>query len=119
MLVLSRRTGEQLIIGEGITITILKVCGEQIRIGIEAPPAVQIRRGELPPRPHAPREPRSPRPRRNADKSATGSRFLKMNLPTNSQLTTVTVDLSNRIRPLAAKLLARRVPSASCTPLMN
>ena len=119
MLVLSRRTGEQLIIGEGITITILKVCGEQIRIGIEAPSSVQIRRGELPPRPHSPREPRSPRPRRNADKSGGGSRFSNMNLPTNSQLAKVTVDLSNRLRPLASKILARRVPSASCTPLMN
>jgi carbon storage regulator len=118
MLVLSRRTGEQLVIGEGITLTILKVCGEQIRIGIEAPPAVQIRRGELPPRPHTPREPR-PRPRRNGDKRSGGSRFTHFNVSANPKLPAVVVDASNRIRPLAAKLLARRVPSASCTSLMN
>jgi carbon storage regulator CsrA len=118
MLVLSRRTGEQLVIGEGVTITILKVCGEQIRIGIEAPPAVQIRRGELPPRPHTPREPR-PRPRRNGDKRSGGSRFTNFSLSASPKLPAVVVDASNRIRPLAAKLLARRVPSAPCTPLMN
>jgi carbon storage regulator len=118
MLVLSRRTGEQLVIGEGITITILKVCGEQIRIGIEAPPAVQVRRGELPPRPHTPREPR-PRPRRNGDKGSGGSRFTNFSLSASPKLPAVVVDASNRIRPLAAKLLARRIPSAPCTPLMN
>jgi carbon storage regulator CsrA len=118
MLVLSRRTGEQLVIGEGITITILKVCGEQIRIGIEAPPAIQIRRGELPPRSHVPPVPRPPRPRRT-DKRGPSTRFSTMKLPTPSKLPAVVIDASNRIRPLAAKLLARRVPSASCTPLMN
>ena len=47
MLVLSRKCGEQLIIGEDITVTVLKVQGNQVRIGIDAPKHVQVLREEL------------------------------------------------------------------------
>jgi carbon storage regulator len=47
MLVLSRKPGEKLQIGDNITITVLEVHGRVMRIGIEAPGNVRILRGEL------------------------------------------------------------------------
>ncbi|MCI0460860.1 MAG: carbon storage regulator [Gemmataceae bacterium] len=47
MLVLSRKPGEKLVIGDNITITILEVVGSRVRVGIEAPSDVRILRGEL------------------------------------------------------------------------
>ncbi|MBA2113967.1 carbon storage regulator [Bremerella alba] len=47
MLVLSRRVGEKIEIGNGITVTVLRVTGKTVRIGIEAPECVSIRRTEL------------------------------------------------------------------------
>ncbi len=51
MLVLSRKSNERLIIGENIVVTIVRVSGGQVRLGIEAPPEVSIRREELECRP--------------------------------------------------------------------
>lgn len=50
MLVLSRKMGEQLVIDENIVITITRVAGHRVSIGIEAPGHVVIKRGELEPR---------------------------------------------------------------------
>ncbi|RLV56453.1 carbon storage regulator [Aeromicrobium phragmitis] len=47
MLVLSRRVGEQLIIGDEVTVTVLEVKGDVVRIGIEAPRSVPVNRAEL------------------------------------------------------------------------
>ena len=47
MLVLSRKTGESLQIGERIKITVVKLSGNRVRIGIDAPHDVHIRREEL------------------------------------------------------------------------
>jgi carbon storage regulator CsrA len=47
MLVLSRKLLEVIKIGDSITITIVKVQGNTVRVGIEAPQEVNIRRGEL------------------------------------------------------------------------
>jgi carbon storage regulator len=47
MLVLSRKIGEKIVIGEGIVVTVLEVKGRQVRLGLEAPPEVSIWRGEL------------------------------------------------------------------------
>ena len=49
MLVLSRKTGQTIQIGEGISVTVTQVKGGTIRLGISAPPEVAIRRGELVP----------------------------------------------------------------------
>ena len=42
MLVLSRRTGESIVIGNDITITVLEVRGDVIRLGIDAPRSVVV-----------------------------------------------------------------------------
>jgi carbon storage regulator len=47
MLVLSRKPGEKLRIGPDITLTLLEVQGNRVRIGIEAPDQVCVLRGEL------------------------------------------------------------------------
>jgi carbon storage regulator len=47
MLVLSRRPGEKLILGEGITVTVLEVVGNRVRLDVAAPADVCILRGEL------------------------------------------------------------------------
>ena len=47
MLVLSRKEKERLIIGNNIVITIVRVAGGSVRVGIEAPADVQIQREEI------------------------------------------------------------------------
>ncbi len=47
MLILTRRTGEALIIGDDIEVTVLSVNGNQVKIGIDAPKDVEILREEL------------------------------------------------------------------------
>ena len=47
MLVLTRKPNESLIIGEDIKVTILGIRGNQVRIGIEAPPNVSVDREEI------------------------------------------------------------------------
>jgi carbon storage regulator CsrA len=50
MLVLSRKADQQIQIGDSITITILVIKGNTVRVGIEAPREVRVLRAELPPR---------------------------------------------------------------------
>lgn len=47
MLVLSRRVGESIEIGNNVTVKVVRINGDKIRIGIEAPPEINIRRSEL------------------------------------------------------------------------
>ena len=47
MLILSRKKGEEIKIGSDITLTILSVSENQIKVGIDAPKDVEILRGEL------------------------------------------------------------------------
>jgi carbon storage regulator len=53
MLVLNRKIGERIVIGDDIVVTVVKVQGKQVRLGIEAPLAVSIRRQELVPQDEA------------------------------------------------------------------
>src|ERR1043166_9532182 len=47
MLVLSRKIGERLVIGDNITVVVSRVAGNRVTLGIEAPSEVRIVRGEL------------------------------------------------------------------------
>jgi carbon storage regulator len=54
MLVLSRKPGEQVIIGDGITLTVVEVRGGRVRLAFDAPAQVGILRAELACRPGEP-----------------------------------------------------------------
>jgi carbon storage regulator len=53
MLVLTRKAGQCIVINGDITVTVLEVRGNQIRLGIEAPKEVPVRREEVAPEPVA------------------------------------------------------------------
>ncbi|MDR1362526.1 MAG: carbon storage regulator CsrA [Spirochaetaceae bacterium] len=47
MLILSRKAGEKIIIGGGITISVVELRGDQARIGVDAPKTVKVYREEV------------------------------------------------------------------------
>ncbi len=47
MLALTRKIGERIVIGDNITVTIVDIKGDSIRIGVDAPKEVKIYRGEI------------------------------------------------------------------------
>lgn len=49
MLVLSRKVGDRVTIGNNVTVVVTRVAGNRVTLGIEAPEEVRIVRGELPP----------------------------------------------------------------------
>jgi carbon storage regulator len=56
MLVLSRKPGEQIMLGDSVAVTVVAVRGNRVRLAIEAPQEVPIRRTECPPRNQTRRE---------------------------------------------------------------
>ena len=62
MLILTRRVGETLMIGDDITVTVLSVKGNQIRIGVNAPRELPVHREEVYERIRSAEQPRPPRP---------------------------------------------------------
>ena len=47
MLILTRRVGEKVMIGDEISVTVLRVKGNQVRLGVEAPKSVSVQREEI------------------------------------------------------------------------
>lgn len=47
MLILTRRVGETLVIGDEVTVTVLGIKGNQVRIGVNAPKDVSVHREEI------------------------------------------------------------------------
>ncbi|WJG08379.1 carbon storage regulator CsrA [Aliiglaciecola sp. LCG003] len=47
MLILTRRVGETLMVGDEVTVTVLGVKGNQVRIGVNAPKEVSVHREEI------------------------------------------------------------------------
>ena len=47
MLILTRRVGESLMIGDDVNVTVLGICGNQVRIGVNAPKDVAVHREEI------------------------------------------------------------------------
>jgi carbon storage regulator CsrA len=71
MLVLSRKEGERLLIGDNIVVTINRISGNRVTLGIEAPRTVRIVRGEL-----EVREPEGIRPSSTLTPVAASSGFI-------------------------------------------
>lgn len=47
MLVLSRKIGEQIVMTGGIVLTVVRVTGDRVKLGIEAPDAIRVNRKEV------------------------------------------------------------------------
>ena len=47
MLILTRRVGETVMIGEDVSVTVLRVKGSQVRLGVNAPKNVSVQREEI------------------------------------------------------------------------
>ena len=47
MLILTRRVGETVVIGDEVTVTVLGIKGNQVRIGVKAPKTVAVHREEI------------------------------------------------------------------------
>ena len=47
MLVLSRKQNERIRVGDSVVVTVVRVSGDKVRIGIEAPPTMRVLRDEL------------------------------------------------------------------------
>ena len=116
MLVLSRKCHEKIRIGDSIVISIVRIEGSVVRIGIEAPRHIRVRRAELPP--HLPdaaessqadtfAEP-SPLRARPAAKAA-GTKDSGQNEDGQEDTATAARDSEARCKPLAARL-RRRLP---------
>jgi len=60
VLILTRRVGEAVKIGDDVTITVLRIKGNQVRIGVDAPKSTAVRRDELDKRDTPPTSPAQP-----------------------------------------------------------
>jgi carbon storage regulator CsrA len=120
MLVLTRKTREQIQIGENVIITILRVKGQTVRVGIEAPRDVRVLRSELPKNESATEEQAATESVTAGDSETThsaakprGSHALGTRSPRSAhpgQHTTMTA-----VSPLSSKVVARHAPGTTIT----
>jgi carbon storage regulator len=47
MLILSRKVGEKIMIGDDVSVSIIEIRGDQVRLGVDAPKAVKVYRQEV------------------------------------------------------------------------
>jgi carbon storage regulator CsrA len=102
MLVLTRKVREQIKIGDDIVITILRIKGQSVRVGIDAPRSMRVLRGELPDA----KKPPAP--------AVTTVELNPFALPpaTLPPSTLPQAKLKAATRPLASRLPVRRIASA-------
>ena len=103
MLVLTRKLQEQIVIGNDIKVTILRVKGNTVRLGIEAPRQVRVVRAELPPEATSADSAEAPRAKSSSGDSAAPSRA-----PNASRLADQSLDsgIPRCPPPLAAYLVS-------------
>ncbi len=87
MLVLTRKLQEQIVIGDNIKVTILRVKGNTVRLGIEAPRQVRVVRAELPPQEN------TPEPHMNSESKRSGDSPLPGSAPCSGPLAAYLVSL--------------------------
>lgn len=128
MLVLTRKTQQQIQIGDNITITIVRVKGQAVRVGIDAPEQVRVIRKELAAsQPSKPAQPAAaPAAEAPADEASTRCDAAADELPAQR-----IAPLASRCRSRALAMPAmtaetktcvddrRRVPGASFTPMVR
>ncbi len=71
MLILTRRVGESLRIGDEVSVTVLGIKGSQVRIGVNAPKSVSVHREEVYDRINDKNSKNSDNPEKNSDKNLT------------------------------------------------
>jgi carbon storage regulator CsrA len=111
MLVLTRKTQQRIQIGENITITVLRVKGRSVRIGIEAPTDVKVLRAELP-------TSIAKRPTADETRATAAVTARHAVTPAGHKGQTIRRDGNSAPeveQPLAAALLRRRTPGVSAT----
>jgi len=103
MLVLTRKHNETLHIGSDIVITIVRVRGDAVRIGIQAPKEIGVMRGELVGMPKkqvvAPESTTSANPRRNQRSTSPKSPAYRSKAPTKFENSAASGPLSKFVKP--------------------
>ena len=92
MLVLTRKIGEEVLIGDAIRVRVLEVQGNRVKLGFVAPDEVRFKRGELP-------IPRAPKPGRRE--------------PTDSTSVGLVARLADRVRGASRRSRNSRCPLTS------
>jgi carbon storage regulator CsrA len=120
MLVLTRKTREQIQIGENVVITILRVKGQTVRVGIEAPRDVRVLRSELPKNESAAEEQAAAETTTAGDSETTrsatkprGAHALGIRSPRSAHPGQHA--MMTAVSPLSAKIEARRTPGTNIT----
>ena len=96
MLVLTRKLNQEIVIGENIKITVLKVKGNTVRLGIEAPPEIRIVRSELPQATEAHKATQSVKAFRTEEKADDKNLRTSQAESPNAQITVVFNDVVDR-----------------------